>query len=97
MLVFLVSCCSTEEQALMGVFLDAQEEKIRAYCVAKDWDLIRVIRDDSLVSKTLSSALKLPTANAHTILTGSLRASALIQSFTVAPDIVSNISENPAS
>jgi len=24
----------------MGVFLDAQEEKIRAYCVAKDWDLI---------------------------------------------------------
>jgi DNA invertase Pin-like site-specific DNA recombinase len=39
MLVFLVSCCSTEEQALMGVSLDAQEEKIRAYCVAKDWDL----------------------------------------------------------
>ena len=31
---------STEEQALTGVSLDAQEEKIRAYCVAKDWDLI---------------------------------------------------------
>ena len=45
---------STEEQVLMGVSLDAQEEKIGAYCVAKDWDLIRVIRDDSLVSKTLS-------------------------------------------
>jgi hypothetical protein len=56
-----------------------------------------VIRDDSLVSKTLSSALKLPTGNSHTILTGSLRASALIQSFTVAPDMLSNISENPDS
>jgi hypothetical protein len=30
-LVFLVSCCSTEEQALMGVSLDAQEEKIKAH------------------------------------------------------------------
>jgi len=37
---------STEEQALMRVSLDAQEEKIKAYCIAKEWDLIRVIRDE---------------------------------------------------
>ena len=37
---------STEEQALTGVSLDAQEDKIRAYCIAKGWNLIRVVRDE---------------------------------------------------
>ena len=37
---------STEDQAQAGVSLEAQEQKIRAYCVAKDWDLVRVIRDE---------------------------------------------------
>ena len=45
---------STEEQALMGVSLDAQEEKIRAYCVAKEWDLIRVVRDSGFSAKDLN-------------------------------------------
>ena len=29
---------STEDQAQSGVSLEAQEEKIRAYCLAKGWD-----------------------------------------------------------
>jgi len=45
---------STEEQALNGVSLDAQEEKIRAYCVAKEWDLIRVVRDEGYSAKDLN-------------------------------------------
>jgi len=45
---------STEEQALTGVSLDAQEEKIRAYCVAKEWDLIRVVRDEGYSAKDLN-------------------------------------------
>ena len=45
---------STEEQALTGVSLDAQEEKIRAYCIAKEWDLIRVIRDEGYSAKDLN-------------------------------------------
>jgi site-specific DNA recombinase len=45
---------STEEQTLMGVSLDAQEEKIKAYCIAKEWDLIRVARDEGYSAKGLN-------------------------------------------
>lgn len=45
---------STEDQAQAGVSLEAQEEKIRAYCVAKDWDLVRVIRDEGYSAKDLN-------------------------------------------
>ena len=45
---------STEEQVLTGVSLDSQEDKIRAYCVAKEWDLIRVIRDEGYSAKDLN-------------------------------------------
>ena len=45
---------STEEQALTGVSLDAQEEKIKAYCIAKEWDLIRVVRDSGYSAKDLN-------------------------------------------
>ena len=45
---------STEEQALMGVSLDAQEDKIKAYCIAKEWDLIRVVRDSGYSAKDLN-------------------------------------------
>jgi site-specific DNA recombinase len=45
---------STEEQALTGVLLDAQEEKIKAYCIAKEWDLIRVVRDSGYSAKDLN-------------------------------------------
>jgi DNA invertase Pin-like site-specific DNA recombinase len=44
---------STEEQAANGVSLDCQEEKIRAYCKAKDWDLVEVIRDEGISAKNL--------------------------------------------
>jgi site-specific DNA recombinase len=42
---------STEEQVLNGVSLDAQEEKIKAYCIAKDLQLIRIIRDEGCSAK----------------------------------------------
>ena len=44
---------STEDQAQAGVSLDFQEEKIRAYCVAKDWDLVSLIRDEGQSAKDL--------------------------------------------
>jgi DNA invertase Pin-like site-specific DNA recombinase len=44
---------STEEQVKEGVSLDAQEERIRAYCKAKDWNLIEVIRDEGISAKNL--------------------------------------------
>jgi site-specific DNA recombinase len=45
---------STQDQAQGGVSLDFQEEKIRAYCVAKDWDLISLIRDEGQSAKDLN-------------------------------------------
>ena len=45
---------STEDQAQGGVSLDSQEEKIRAYCVAKDWDLVSLIRDEGCSAKDLN-------------------------------------------
>jgi len=33
---------STEEQVVKGISLDAQEKKIRAFSLAKDWRLIKV-------------------------------------------------------
>lgn len=44
---------SSDEQVTNGVSLDAQEEKIRAYCKAKDWDLLEVIRDEGISAKNL--------------------------------------------
>jgi DNA invertase Pin-like site-specific DNA recombinase len=44
---------SSDEQVTKGVSLDAQEEKIRAYCKAKDWDLVEVIRDEGISAKNL--------------------------------------------
>jgi len=45
---------STEDQAQTGVSLDAQEEKIRAYCIAKGWELIAVVRDPGHSAKDLN-------------------------------------------
>jgi len=45
---------STEEQAREGVSLDAQEAKIRAYALAKDLELVEVIRDEGLSGKDLT-------------------------------------------
>ena len=45
---------STEEQVREGLSLDAQEEKIRAYCTAKGWRLVRVYRDEGFSGKDLN-------------------------------------------
>lgn len=44
---------STEDQATNGVSLDAQEERLRAYCTARDWQVFRVYHDDGASGKTL--------------------------------------------
>jgi site-specific DNA recombinase len=45
---------STEEQVRQGVSLDAQEAKIRAYALAKDLELVDVVRDEGLSGKDLA-------------------------------------------
>jgi site-specific DNA recombinase len=45
---------STDEQATAGVSLSAQAEKIRAYCVAKDWELTGIIKDEAQSGKDLN-------------------------------------------
>ena len=45
---------STDDQAQNGVSLEAQEAKIQAYCVAKDWELVRIIRDEGCSAKDLN-------------------------------------------
>ena len=47
---------STEDQAQSGISLEAQEEKIRAYCLAKGWDLLKVIKDGAIRPR-ISTAL----------------------------------------
>jgi len=44
---------STDEQAREGVSLAAQEARIRAYAVAKDLNLVEVVRDEGLSGKGL--------------------------------------------
>jgi len=45
---------STEDQAREGVSIESQIEKITAYCVAKDWDLINVYVDEGVSAQTLN-------------------------------------------
>lgn len=44
---------STSEQAEEGLSLDAQEARVRAYALAKDLELVEVIRDEGLSGKDL--------------------------------------------
>ncbi|MGZ3581084.1 MAG: recombinase family protein [Syntrophales bacterium] len=44
---------STDEQTQQGVSLSHQEQKIRAYCIAKDWEISSVIRDEGYSGKDL--------------------------------------------
>lgn len=44
---------STEEQSREGVSLDAQEERIRAFCTARDWTCLEVIADEGKSGGTL--------------------------------------------
>jgi DNA invertase Pin-like site-specific DNA recombinase len=45
---------STEDQAQGGVSLEAQEKKIRAYGLAKGWDLTKVVKDGGYSDKDLN-------------------------------------------
>ncbi len=45
---------STDEQSQQGVSLSNQEQKIRAYCLAKDWELVGVVRDEGYSGKDLN-------------------------------------------
>lgn len=44
---------STEDQALNGVSLQAQEERLRAYCTARAWSVHKVYRDEGQSARTL--------------------------------------------
>ncbi len=44
---------STNEQAENGVSLDAQAQKIRAYCKGNGWQCVEVVRDDGYSAKDL--------------------------------------------
>lgn len=44
---------STEEQAKEGVSLEVQESRIRSYCEAKDWELVKMYRDEGESGKDL--------------------------------------------
>src|SRR3972149_11907721 len=45
---------STEDQAREGVSLDAQEARIPAFCEAKGWELVAVLRDEGRSAKDLN-------------------------------------------
>jgi site-specific DNA recombinase len=44
---------STEDQAREGVSLEAQAEKLRAYCLVKDWQIVALEKDEGVSAKTL--------------------------------------------
>lgn len=44
---------STEDQAREGISLEAQASRLRAYCVAKDWELAVLEADEGVSGKTL--------------------------------------------
>ena len=44
---------STDEQAREGLSLDVQEARIRGYCVARGWQLVRLERDEGKTGKNL--------------------------------------------
>jgi site-specific DNA recombinase len=44
---------STDDQVREGVSLGAQQAKLEAYCVVKDWTLVEVIRDEGVSAKSL--------------------------------------------
>src|SRR5215211_6080412 len=44
---------SMEDQARDGVSMSAQDAKLEAYCLVKDWTLVKVIRDEGYSAKHL--------------------------------------------
>ncbi len=47
---------STEDQAKEGVSLEAQQAKIEAYCLTKDWELVSIEADRGLSAKDCNRA-----------------------------------------
>lgn len=45
---------STQEQAVEGISLENQLEKIKAFCFAKSWEVVDVIVDDGFSGKSLN-------------------------------------------
>ena len=44
---------STQEQAINGLGLEVQRDKITAYCYSQDWDLIRIYEDAGISGATM--------------------------------------------
>lgn len=44
---------STQEQATEGISLNNQEKRIKALCIAKDWELVEIIKDKGFSGKSL--------------------------------------------
>lgn len=44
---------STEEQVKEGYSLDAQEDRLRAYCISQEWEVVKVYRDEGKSAKDL--------------------------------------------
>jgi len=44
---------STQEQAISGLGLKVQRDKIEAYCISQDWDLLEVYEDPGVTGATL--------------------------------------------
>ncbi len=44
---------STEDQATNGVSLEVQEERLRHYCQSREWQVVKIYRDDGASAKTL--------------------------------------------
>jgi site-specific DNA recombinase len=49
---------STDDQATNGVSLAAQEERLKAYCVARGWSVVRVYSDPGVSGRTAPMARK---------------------------------------
>ncbi len=45
---------STEEQAKEGISMKAQEERCRAFCIARGWDVFKIYKDPGFSAKNLS-------------------------------------------
>lgn len=42
---------STEEQATEGYSISAQKQRLKAYCIAQDWDIVAFYVDEGISAK----------------------------------------------
>lgn len=45
---------STDDQVREGISLEVQEEKLKSFCYAKDWELVKVYREEGRSGKNLN-------------------------------------------